>query len=76
MKRQDIDRIAYNRKLENLSLEKSLVRSAKIEGLEEGKNIGEKKAKIEIAKISLKQNININTISMIRGLTIEEIENL
>jgi len=76
MKLKDKDRIAYNRKLENLSLEKSLVRSAKIEGLEEGKNIGEKNAKIEIARISLKQNIDINTISMITGLTIEEIKNL
>ncbi len=36
----------------------------------------EYKTKIEIAKKSLKQGIDINTIILITGLTIEEIEQL
>jgi len=45
-------------------------------GREERKADGIKKRNIEIAKISLKQNINIPTIAMITNLTIEEIEKL
>jgi predicted transposase/invertase (TIGR01784 family) len=42
------------------------------EGLEEGEKI----AKIEIAKTSLKQNIDIATIALITGLSVEEIERI
>ena len=45
-------------------------------GKEEGMQEGEKKKQIEIAKISLKQGLNIETISIITGLTKEEIEEL
>ena len=41
-----------------------------------GKEIGINHEKIEIAKKSLEQNIGINTISVITGLTIEEIKKL
>jgi len=37
---------------------------------------GEKKAKLEIAKNLLKQNIDLNVIAISTGLTIKEIENL
>ena len=58
--------------------------SAKEEGRQEGieKGIvqgiekGKKERNIEIAQISLKQNIDIPTIAMITNLTIEEIEKL
>ena len=76
MKLKDEDRRAYNRKLENLSLEKSLARSREIEAEERGRVDGEYQKQIEIAKSSLKENINIKTISIITGLTIEEIKNL
>ncbi len=72
MKLKDKDRIAYNRKLENRSLEKSLFKSAVIEGEQRG----EKKAKIEIAKSLLKENMNIDFICKTTGLTIEEIKSL
>ncbi len=72
MKLKDEERRAYNRKLENLSLEKSLARSREIEAEERG----EIRKQLEIAKVSLNQNIDIKTISLITGLTISQIEEL
>ena len=77
-------RAIYDRKQENKRYKKSLLHSAKIEGeergikigREEGKKEGKKERDIEIAKISLKQNIDIDTISLITGLTVKEIEKL
>ena len=46
------------------------------EGIEKGIKKGEERAKIEIAKISLKQNIDIATIALITGLSVEEIEKI
>jgi predicted transposase/invertase (TIGR01784 family) len=51
-------------------------KEARKEGIEEGIKEGIKTRNIEIAKTSLKQNIDINTIAMITDLTIEEIERL
>ena len=53
-----------------------LINTYKIEGHELGRAEGEKFKQIEIAKKSLEQKIDINTISIITGLSIEEIENL
>jgi hypothetical protein len=72
MKLEDKDRLIYNRKLENRSLEKSLFKSAVIEG----EYRGEKRAKIKIAINLLKVNMDIKFISDTTGLTIEEIEKL
>jgi len=71
MKLKDEDRRAYNRKLENLSLEKSLARSREIEAEERG----EQKKQIEIAK-NLLDVLDIETISEKTGLSVEEIEGL
>jgi len=46
------------------------------EGLEQGLELGKKAEKIKIAKISLKQNIDIETIALITRLDREEIKNL
>ena len=46
------------------------------EGREEGMEKGEKKAKIEIAKTSLKRNIDIATIALITGLSVEEVKKI
>ena len=46
------------------------------EGIKKGKEEGKKERDIEIAKASLKQGIDINTISIITGLAIQEIEKL
>ena len=51
---------------------KKMMNSMKLEGLEEG--IGQRN--IEIAKNMINKNIDINIISEVTGLTIEEIENL
>ena len=50
--------------------------TAEAKGLEEGLELGKKAEKIKIAKISLKQNIDIETIALITGLEREEIKNL
>lgn len=61
--------------IQKSSLEKAK-REAREEGREKGVEEGKKEEKIEIAKISLKQNIDIKTIALITGLTIDEINNL
>ncbi|NEW59876.1 Rpn family recombination-promoting nuclease/putative transposase [Sulfurovum sp. bin170] len=80
MKLGEKARAVYNRRQENKMYKASLLYTAKVEGIEEGEKRGraegEKKREIEIAKISLKQNIDITTISLITGLTVEEIEKL
>ena len=48
----------------------------KAEGIAEGRTEGKRQKQLEIAKKSLKENIDIETISKITGLTIEEIRNL
>ena len=62
------ERAVYKRREENKMYRESLLYTAKSEG--------ERKAKIEIVKASLKQNIDISTIALITGLTIEEIEQI
>jgi predicted transposase/invertase (TIGR01784 family) len=72
--------LAYNRYIEDLMYQNSLINSnygaGKIEGIKEGIEKGEKQAKIEIAKKSLSQGIDLNTISLITGLSVEEIKKL
>ena len=48
----------------------------KQEGIKEGKEEGLKEGKIEIAKNMLKKGLDINLISELSGLTIEEVEKL
>jgi len=68
MKLKDEDRAIYKRREENRMYEESLLYTAE--------KRGEKKAKIEIVKSSLRKNIDINIIASITGLTIEEIKEL
>jgi predicted transposase/invertase (TIGR01784 family) len=44
------------------------------QGMEQGIKEGIKQEKVELAKASLKQNIDTQTIALITGLTVEEIE--
>ena len=55
---------------------KKLMNSMKLEGIEEGIEVGIESEKIEIAHNLLKQNVDINIISESTGLSIEQIENL
>ena len=52
------------------------LKSAKLEGIEEGKLEGKKERNIEIAKNMKKENIDSSVISKVTGLSKEEIENL
>jgi predicted transposase/invertase (TIGR01784 family) len=71
--------LAYNRYIEDLMYQNSLINSnygaGKIEGIKEGIEKGEKQAKIEIAK-NLLDILDIETISIKTGLSIKEIEEL
>ena len=70
----------YDKEEEN----KKMMNSMKLEGIEEGLQegiekgleAGEKNKSIEIAKNMIEKNIEINIISEVTGLSIEEIENL
>ena len=68
--------IAYERYVEDLMYQNSLINSnygaGKIDGIKEG----EKLAKIKIAKKLLKQNIDLNIIVISTDLSIEEIKSL
>ena len=63
---------------------KKMMNSMKLEGLEEGieqgieqgLKTGEKNKAIKIAKNMINKNIDINVISEVTGLSIEELENL
>jgi len=50
--------------------------TAKEDGIELGIEQGEKNAKIEVVKVSLKNGLDIDTIALITGLDISEIERL
>ncbi len=54
----------------------SALEQSRREGLEEGIEKGEKNKALEIAKTSISQGIDIKTISIITGLTPEEIESI
>ncbi|SFV53164.1 hypothetical protein MNB_SV-9-848 [hydrothermal vent metagenome] len=88
LKLDDKARSIYNRREQNRMYKESLLYTAKKdgikegkiegkqEGLKEGKEQGRKNREIEIAKTSIKQNIDIKTISLITGLTVDEIKSL
>ena len=80
LKLDNKDRQVYNRRLNNKSLEKSVYSSGKLDGekigIKKGLEQGKKQRDIEIAKTSLAQGIDIQTISLITGLTTQEIEDL
>ena len=72
MKLGDKDRAVYKRREENKIYKESLLYTAERKGLKKGLEEGKKSAKIEIAK-SLLDILDIETISLKTGLTIEEI---
>ena len=82
LKLDDEDRAIYNRREENKRYKESLIYTAeikgeikgKIEGKIEGIAEGKKKRNIEIVKKSLSQGLDIETIKIITGLSVEEIK--
>ena len=64
------------KEFDEINARKTAVLKAEKRGEERGEKKGEKKAKIEIAKNSLSQGIDIETIALITGLSKEEIEEL
>jgi len=57
-------------------VQKKLMNSIKDEGYENGKQDGKIERNIEIAKNLLSENIDINIISKLTGLSINQINNL
>jgi predicted transposase/invertase (TIGR01784 family) len=72
LKLDETERAKYERREENRRYKESLFYTAEIRGEKRGM----KKEKIAIAKSSLEQNIDISTIALITGLSVEEIERL
>ena len=72
LKLEEGERAKYKRREENRRYKESLFYTAEIKG----EKRGERNKAIEIAKISLEQNIDISTIALITGLNVEEIEKL
>ena len=75
------DLVKYNEledaKKEGESLGKTIgIKEGKTLGIKEGKTIGIKENKIEVAKNMLKENINIQIISKVTGLSLEEIKEI
>jgi len=72
LKLDETERAKYERREENRRYKESLFYTAEIKG----EKRGERNKAIEIAKSSLEQNIDISTIALITGLSVEEIERL
>ena len=64
------------KEIDEVNALKTAEKKGEIRGKIEGKIEGKKEREIEIAKNSLKQNLDIKTISLITGLTAEEIEDI
>ena len=72
---EELQRLAELREKWDLD-ERSALRSAKDDGIEEGRKEGEKNKSIEIAKKMKEEGLDITLIEKITGLTKEEIEKL
>ena len=81
---EDLERLSKIKKLRRIAelKEKAIrdeengLRHAKEDGIEEGKKLGEKSKQIEIARNLLQDGMSIEKVSMIVGLTKEEIEKI
>jgi predicted transposase/invertase (TIGR01784 family) len=92
LKMEDEERIDYERFQEDLHYKASMYESTYVVGRMKGEEVGiqkgieqgiakgleqgENQAKVQIVKSSLKQGLDIKTISLITGLNIEEIESI
>ncbi|OAB81202.1 transposase [Wolbachia endosymbiont of Laodelphax striatellus] len=74
------DLVAYEERVMDLQKEAAILEQklddAKLEGRQEGIQIGHQKGKIEVAKNSLKAGVSIDVISEITGLSLDEIQKL
>ena len=70
------DRELYELRLKAIRDEMNIRYSGYIDGMAEGETKGKAERNIEIAKNMLKENVNIQFISKITGLNLEEIEKL
>jgi predicted transposase/invertase (TIGR01784 family) len=70
------ERESYEARLKWLRDEEMAIKTAERKGKEEGLKEGQLKEKLMIARNSLKQGIDVKTISLITGLSIEEINKL
>ena len=70
------DRELYELRLKAIRDEMNIRYSGYIDGMTEGEAKGKAESKTEIAKNMLKENINIELISKVTGLSLEEIEKL
>ena len=74
LERRELEEYCY--KLAIMDAKNEGKNEGKQAGINEGKRIGINERNIEITKKLLEQNIDIDTISTITGLSIDEINNL
>ena len=80
----ELEQVSGNEKLRRIAElkekyirdEQASIEYAQNEGYRQGEAKGKVERNIEIAKNMLKENINIELISKVTGLSLEEIENL
>ncbi|WP_395463524.1 Rpn family recombination-promoting nuclease/putative transposase [Wolbachia endosymbiont of Cantharis cryptica] len=70
------DLVAYEERIMDLRKEEAILEYRLDLATEEGKKIGKKEGKIEVAKAMLANNVDVNTIVKFTGLSISEIEEL
>jgi predicted transposase/invertase (TIGR01784 family) len=68
--------LAYEQAKIGLMDDMDSIQTAKEEGIEEGKEIGRKEEKMNMARAMVSQNLDHNLIATITGLTVAEIESL
>ena len=77
---KELERLGMNRKFvceyDREKVNKKLMNSLKTEGRLEGISQGIEQEKVNIARNSLRQNLSVDTISAITGLSIREINSI
>ncbi len=76
MSADEKEREIYEQREKNRLIYNTEMNAARRKGLEEGKKLGEKNEKKEIAKKLLEKNIDIEVIMETTGITKEELESL
>lgn len=76
MRMNKAEREAYDRHIDNIMIQNDVVYTAKMEGLEEGKEQGRAEEKCALAKAMKAEGLPIETIVRISGLSEDDVKNL
>ena len=68
------ERLGYDKFVDAVCWQRTLMRGAREDGIEEGKKLGVEKEKTEMAKRMKQENISEEVIQKVTGLTVEQIK--